>query len=178
MNRDILEKTLPITKTKNREHFYIPNYHPKTWEKLLSEATFGHSKTRFSLSDLDLQTDRVLEILHIASKKRQTKVFHSSFEKYNFRRSEILFTSHLEILDGGPGRTSSSLCRNCESLLFLFILKTNNVCLRCWELCLAGRPLPSLSRRTPAAVLSPAPAGQPFMRRMMKNCLSCFENQS
>ena len=110
-------------------------------------------------------------------KKRQTKFVHTSFEKYNFRSSEILSISHLEIIDGGPGRTSSSLCRNCESRLFLFILKVNNVCFRCWELCLAGRPLPSLSRRTPAAVLSPAPAGQPFMRRMMKNSVS-FENQS
>ena len=29
----------------------------------------------------------------------------------------------------------------------------------------------SLSRRTPAAVLFPAPAGQPFMRKMIKNLM-------
>ena len=42
-NCDISETTLPITKTKNQDHFLIQST-PQNMEKLTSETTFGHSK--------------------------------------------------------------------------------------------------------------------------------------
>ena len=41
--RIAISRTLPITKTKNQDHFLIQST-PQNMEKLTSETTFGHSK--------------------------------------------------------------------------------------------------------------------------------------
>ena len=46
LNRDISETALPITETKNGDHFAIQSI-PQNVGKLTSETTFGHSKVVF-----------------------------------------------------------------------------------------------------------------------------------